>query len=163
VLVPLGIIGILLVILVAVVVYPLMFGSRSDAQIAQSFLTELLEGDTEAAANYLSTDLKGIVADECPDSSVVRCVEGAISPAWGSLEEVYFGIGSGSGNTILFYTAWSNLSSQLVAVAIMMGMENNTWVVTGWRGFIVSQGEDFDSGFLRGTRHDNEFPPLSNG
>ena len=135
--------------------------SPKDPQIsnASAFLTDLLQGKGESAESLLSSGVRTLVETDCPEGSLVRCVDSVISPEWGQFEEARFGVGSGSRNTVLFYTFWTGLEAEAVTVVIMMDMENDRWAVIGWRGFVESQGEDFDSGLLRGTRHDNEFPP----
>ncbi|MCZ7545225.1 MAG: hypothetical protein M5R40_17630 [Anaerolineae bacterium] len=138
--------------------YFTVHGGSPQYRNGMAFLTELLEGREDAALDYLGLGLRGAVHSECPNGSLMSCVEQVIPAQWGDIEEILFVVGSGSRNTLLFHTRWGNLDYGVVSIVLIMDEEHGKWVVEGWRGFVLSEGEEADSQLLRGIRHDNEFP-----
>jgi hypothetical protein len=106
----------------------------------------------------MASNLKVKVHQECPDGLVSNCFERLISPTWGTLKEIQFGAYSPPDHAILFYTLWSNYVS--IPVVIILGNQNGTMVIQGWRGFLHTNGENEDSKLWYGSSHDNEFIAL---
>jgi len=141
---------------VAWIVFLSLGGTRSEGVIADEFLNALLRGDADRAGQYLTTDLKATVARECPNGSVVECVADLVS-SWGELEGISFALGSGSTDTVLFHTSWSELSRS-INVVVIMEIEDDKWAVAGWRGFVPFEDGNVGVDLLRGSRLDNQFP-----
>lgn len=77
----------------------------------------------------------------------------------GNWKEIVFVFGSpNADNTVseLYYAFWGNLSAP-VSIVLTYTKANDRKMVVGWRGFIISEGENADSHLLSGDRCDNEF------
>jgi hypothetical protein len=125
------------------------------------FLNNALSGHEQPAFAALSDEMQGIVKSRCPNGTVTGCINNLVSPEWGQLSEVRFVIGvtiSQSSNAELYYTFWSG-SSTPISIVLITEVVNGREVINGWRGFILSEGEDPDSDLVRGKRHDNELSP----
>ena len=121
------------------------------------FLTTLLHGDDSLNTKYLSGEFQQYISQHCPDGKAFACIKNLVSPDWGTLEAVKFGVGSGSAKSELYYSIWSN--NKNIVIVLLFSEENGRQVYTGWRGFIPSEGEDRDAALLNGQRQDNAFPP----
>jgi hypothetical protein len=119
------------------------------------FLTALLRKDDNTAINYASSNLLAEASTSCPDGLLTNCVIQQINE-WGELTEVHFAVGSGSRNTSLYHTFWSNLNAP-VSIVIISSEIDGVWQVNGWRGFIPFESESLDSQLLRGIRSYNLF------
>lgn len=146
-------VSIILVFIVCLVV----LNRRNESTTAKAFLSDLLSANT-VSNSYLSEELNEIVQNQCVDSTIIGCSAKLISPSWDEFTDVHFVIGSGSDNSILFHTIWSDIDDP-ISVVVVMTIENDKWVVEGWRGFTVWESENEDARLLRGLRRDNEFPP----
>ena len=126
-------------------------------ETAYTFLSALLNGESEDVLHLMSNNLEMYVQSECLNSSISGCLEELIDPSWGEFKEFYFTLGSGSRNTNLYSAFYTN-SYFPVSIVLIMTEENGQWRVDGLRGFIISEGENADSQLLKGERTDNQFP-----
>ncbi len=130
--------------------------------VTNGFINDALSDHEEPAFAALSDAMQGIVKSRCPNGKVTGCINNLVSPEWGQLRETHFAIGitiSDSSNAELYHTFWSSLSNP-VSIVLITEEKNGRKVINGWRGFVLSEGEDADSDLVRGERHDNElFPP----
>jgi hypothetical protein len=154
-LISLLVLGCIITVTIALVVD---YNSESpEVRNAKAFLQGAIDSREQEALSHLSSELKDKVRLDCPNGLVSKCIERTISPSWGKLTGMAAVAIDPGTHSILLHTFWSSMPSNAVPVVIMTIKENNTWVVKGWRGFIVVQSETQDGQLLSGTLHDNEF------
>lgn len=146
-----GIFLLLTVILIVLTVIPWLTPNPKTA-----FLTALLTGDEQTARHYISPELQTAAETQCPGGQITACAANLISPTWGDFEVVTFIFGSASPAAELFYASYSE-RWEPIAIVLLHDPKNEN-MVTGWRGFVISEGENSDSELLRGQRTDNQFP-----
>ncbi|MBK8022717.1 MAG: hypothetical protein IPK19_15110 [Chloroflexi bacterium] len=126
--------------------------------VAARFLYAAIEGDEITAREYMSSSLKAAVQQECDGGNVTSCIDWLIPDEWGSPLAIRFVFGSGSNQSELYYGFWPVPAP--VSMVISLGSENGKEVVTGWRGFILSEGENPDMDLLEGDNLVNQFPRI---
>jgi len=128
----------------------------------ENFVEALLNEDEEKAFEYLSQEAQLFTQENCPDGQITSCAKDYISPEWGDFENtVYFLQGDPANHenddySAVFTTFWEN---GRVSIVVDMVNEDGDWVVTSWRGFIISHDENLDASLLRGNNLMNQFPP----
>jgi hypothetical protein len=124
--------------------------------VAGHFLAALLEHRSEGADEYLSSHARIMAKATCPNGIVTGCADQFVKSAWGKFDRIDYLIATPNSEstwTVLFLTIWSDPKVDTVSVAVTTKLENQKWVVTGWRGFV--EGTHYN-----GTDRINEFPTI---
>lgn len=119
----------------------------------QNFLLQLLERNEDAALEYLTPEFRDVVRNNCPDSSVTECFWRHIEPEWGGLTALQYVRRDTGRMTELFHLSWSELSSPL-SVVLHTRRVGGSYLVDGWRGFVIGADETVDESLLQGLRDD---------
>lgn len=131
-------------------------------EVSKNFVEALLAGNEEDARKYLSRDFRYKVEQECPDGYVTSCVEKYIQEHWGEFNGNIFleqesDRGASNLYSTIFGTGWSKTNNRAVWIVIDLLKENDQWVVSGWRGFVITGDENVKSNLLLGTDTRNSF------
>ncbi len=119
----------------------------------QNFLLQLMERNEDAALEYLTPAFRDVVRSSCPNAAVTDCFWVPIDAAWGDLEGIQFVRSDASGVRELFHLKWSGLPSP-VSVVLYTRQIEGSYLVDGWRGFIIRAGAAVDDALLLGESDD---------
>ena len=119
----------------------------------QNFLLQLLERNEDAALEYLTPEFRDVVRNNCPESSVTECFWQHIDAQWGGVTGLQFVRRDAGGVSELFHLSWSQLDSPL-SIVLLTRQVDGSYLIDGWRGFIIGADGDVDDALLQGLRDD---------
>jgi hypothetical protein len=146
-----GFVVITLITVSSVWVAGLLFNPTS---YGQNFLSQLLERNEDAALEYLTPEFRDVVRNNCPESSVTECFWLEVDATWGSVVGMQFVRRDPTNTSELFHLSWSGLESPL-SIVLHTRQVDGSYLVDGWRGFVVGADASVEDALLLGLREDN--------
>lgn len=120
----------------------------------QNFLLQLVERNEDAALEYLTPEFRDVVRNACPSAAVTRCFRQYNQDEWGSLTRLQFVRRDESGEDELFHLFFAALDAP-VSIVLHTRRVDGSYLIDGWRGFLVGASTEDENALLDGTREDS--------
>jgi hypothetical protein len=91
---------------------------------------------------------------------IINCASAFLEPTWEEVRQIHFVIGNEYHNSMLYHVYFDDEIVPISIVLIYSNAQEGARIV-GWRGFVISQGEDADKGLLNGSITTNSFGNMS--
>ncbi len=144
------------VVITAVMLLSLLIVSALFTQESKghNFLRQLAQGNEDAAKEYVSASLLDQVRLSCTRGSLIGCYRDLVSEDWGRLGEIVLIDTDTATGDELYHLRFAQLERP-VAVVLRVRQTAGGRVITGWRGWIASAGEEADRALLQGFEEVN--------
>ena len=129
----------------------------NEISTGEAFIRAIGDDDEKAAFALLGSNTQLSVTQLCNDGTVIGCFEALRRHDWGRVTQVAFVYGRPETGALAYTVGWEDTPSQ--AVIVLVAKEGDTWVVVGWRGFVVVNGENEFAALFSGKDMTNQFPP----
>ena len=134
------------VMLLSLLIVTALFTQESKGH---NFLRQLEQGNEEAAEEYVSAALLDQVRLTCTRGWLTGCYQDLVAQEWGGLREIVLAAADTASGDELYHLHYIRLEQPVSVILLVREIEGSR-VVTGWRGWIISQGEAADAALLRG-------------
>jgi hypothetical protein len=134
------------VMLLSLLIVTALFTQESKGH---NFLRQLEQGNEEAAEEYVSAALLDQVRLTCTRGWLTGCYQDLTAQEWGGLREIVLAAVDSATGDELYHLRYTGLE-QPVSVVVRLREIEGSRVVTGWRGWVISEGDAADAALLRG-------------